>query len=337
MERTPQLEPGLPPGAERTPLTVDLPSQSYAVELSSGGRLGPLRFAELVEGITTGRIGPDDRVSVDGGPMRPLKDDATLLRHLPMASLTPLTRDAAMAVEPDARRNFAGGGFVRGLAESAIRRDTGLWLCEDGGVRKEVYVRDGVPVFVGSNVAGELLGEHLVSRGVISRGELDMALAVLPRFEGRLGDTLVALELVEPVGLFRHIAEQVREKLLDLFTWESGTAELYRGVATPPSGFPLDLDVWEILRTGTDRRLDVGLEEARFRGRLLDDIVRVPQLPSYVTMDSLPEELRELLERTQSPRGLPDLVEELSRPDDPRRGYRAVTLSLSLDFVRWSP
>ena len=230
-----------------------------------------------------------------------------------------------------------GGGFVRGLAESALRRDTGLWLCEHGGVRKEVYVRDGAPVFVGSNVAGELLGEHLVARGVISRGELDMALAVLPRFEGKLGDTLVALELVEPVVLFRQIAEQVRERLLDLFTWESGTAELYRGAGLPPSvgGFPLDLDVWEILRAGVDRRLDAGLEEARFKGHLLDDLERVRQLPSFVQEDALPEELRELLARTATPCPLPDLVDALSRPKDLRRGYRAAALALALDLVAW--
>ena len=179
--------------------------------------------------------------------------------------------------------------------------------------------------------------EHLVARGVISRGELDMALAVLPRFEGKLGDTLVALELVEPVVLFRQIAEQVRERLLDLFTWESGTAELYRGAGLPPSvgGFPLDLDVWEILRAGVDRRLDAGLEEARFKGHLLDDLERVRQLPSFVQEDALPDELRELLARTATPCPLPELVDSLSRPKDLRRGYRAAALALALDLVAW--
>ncbi len=336
-ERTPMIEGSLPPGAERTPMTRDLPTQSFVVELSSGGKLGPWRFATVIEAITTGRIGPGDRVSIDGSTAVPIEREPTLARHLPMATLTPLTRDATIATDPDARRNFAGGGFVRGLAESALRRDTGLWLCEHGGVRKEVYVRDGAPVFVGSNVAGELLGEHLVARGVISRGELDMALAVLPRFEGKLGDTLVALELVEPVVLFRQIAEQVRERLLDLFTWESGTAELYRGAGLPPSvgGFPLDLDVWEILRAGVDRRLDAGLEEARFKGHLLDDLERVRQLPSFVQEDALPEELRELLARTATPCPLPDLVDALSRPKDLRRGYRAAALALALDLVAW--
>ncbi|MCB9612525.1 MAG: protein kinase [Sandaracinus sp.] len=335
-ERTPLVDAEPPLAAERTPLTRDLPSQTFEVELSSGRRLGPWRFATVVEAITTGRIGPEDLVSVDGGPMLPVGRDPWLARHLPMATLTPLTRDAALTTEPHVRRNFAGGGFIRAMAESAARRDTGLWLCEQGGVRKEVYVREGVPVFVGSNVAGELLGEHLVTRGVITRGELDSALAVLPRFEGRLGDTLVALELVDAVTLFRAIAEQVREKLLDLFLWESGTAELYRGAVMPAGGFPLDLDAWEILRSGVDRRLDAGLEEARFKGRMLDDLVRVPQLPSFVQEGGLPEELRELFAFAATPRALPELVDALAQPSDARRGYRAVTLALALDLVRWA-
>lgn len=319
--------------AQRTPLTEEVPSKTYEVHTASGERRGPWTFAQLVEAIATGRVGVDDRVSTNGGAPEPLHRDPALVRHLPLSSLTAVTRDADLAREPDVRCAFAQGGFVRALAESALRRESGLWLCEQAGVRKEVYVHLGAPVFVGSNVAGELLGESLVARGVLSRGELDMALAVLPRFDGRLGDTLVALGLVEPVQLFRTIAEQVREKLLDLFTWQGGTAELYRGVPAPPSGFPLDLDVWEIIDAGLQRRLDAGLEEDRFQDHLLSSIGRVPGRADH---GALPSPLAELLARLESPTPLPEVVEALGSTDDRRRGYRIVALALGLDLVRWA-
>ena len=60
---------------------------------------------------------------------------------------------------------------------------------------------------VSSNNASELLGEFLVRRGVISRDELDFALAVLPRYGGRMGDTLISLGLV---ALARHLPRHPR-------------------------------------------------------------------------------------------------------------------------------
>ena len=120
-------------------------------------------------------------------------------------------------------------------------------------MRKEVYLNHGAPTFVTSNMASELLGEYLVSKKVIGREELDMALAVMPRFEGKLGDTLVELGLVEPVQLFRSIGDQIRDKLVDLFTWERGTASFYEDINPPLSEFPLNLDAWKLLDAGNRR------------------------------------------------------------------------------------
>ncbi|MFK8000804.1 MAG: serine/threonine-protein kinase [Polyangiales bacterium] len=340
---TPRVSVEPPPDHHLTPrvddvfpeaVTADLPTITYDVYIGSE-RAGPWSFAELVEALTTGKVGAGDRVSIGGAPARLVRDLPMLLRHLPMATLTPLTMDARVAQEPDMRRNFAGGGFARGLAETAAARETGLWLCEQGGARKEVYVQNGIPEFVGSNLAGEMLGEFLVARSVISRGELDMALAVLPRFDGRLGDTLVSLGLVEPVHLFQHIATQVREKILDLFTWTAGNAEFYRGVPSPPSRFPLAIDVWELLDEGASRRLAEGLEEQRFSARMTSGLETVPQLPAFAMENALPPPLLELLEEAKKPVLLPLLAETLYRENDERRGYRIILIGLMLDLVRW--
>ena len=335
-QRTPALEAApVDRAAMPTPTTVDLPTEFYVVTTRDGERIGTFVFAGLVEAITTGKVGPDDLVRLGDGPAQPVQELEPLLQHLPMSSMTPITQDARLAGEPDMRRNLAGGGIVRAIAESALRKDSGLWLCEFRGVRKEIYVAQGEPEFVSSNVAEEMLGEFLVRQKVIERTELDMALAVLPRHDGRLGDTLVALGLVEPVDLFQHIARQVRERMLDLFVWEAGTAELYRGVPPPPRGFPLGLDVWGILDEGIGKRLRAGLEERRFRTHMLDSLERMRQLPSFVDENHLPPDLARLLDLVLVPSPLTTVVEAFETTRDPGRGYRIVLLALALELVQW--
>ena len=319
---------------EVLPSTADLPSEQYRLRTTSGEEHGPMSYAELAAALTSGQFGLDDLVTVGSRPAMPLRDQPHLMRHLPLSTQTPLTTDAQAAAEPAIRRNLAAGGIVRGLAETALGRETGLWLCQHGGVRKEVYVLEGTPEFVSSNMAGEMLGEFLVARGVIARGELDMALAVLPRFDGRLGDTLVGLGLVEPLHLFRHIASQVRERVLDLFAWKSGSAEFYRGVPPPPSGFPLGLDVWDIVDDGVALRFRGSDDAERLRARQADPLQVVPQLPRIAREGELPQWLRELLDACAQPRSLLDLIFELSATEDEL--LRRVYVALQLDLLRYA-
>lgn len=322
---------------QEAPATRDVPTLDYQVRTTDGRLLGPWTFAQLVEALATAGLGPLDKVSRSGGAFRAVSDIADLLRHLPVSSLTPITREAPEPQEPDEATALTDGGFIRALARVVVRNDTGLLLCERGSSRKEVYVKNGVPEFVTSNLAGELLGEYLVTRGVISRGELDMALAVMPRFEGRLGDTLVALGLVEPVHLFQHIAAQVQEKLLDLFLWTTGTARFFRGVPPPPSGFPLGLDAWRIVDEGTRRRLAQGLEDDRFRTRMMDSLERAPRIPTEVATGNLPPDAHQLLAAVEDSLPLHEAVDLLGDATgvDPNRPYRAIILLLQLDALRW--
>lgn len=129
-------------------------------------------------------------------------------------------------------------------------RASGLLQVSVGGIRKEIFFRRGVPEFVASNVAGELFGAYLVREGAISSAELDMALAVMPHFGGKLGDTLVGLGLMKPLEVFRHLTKQVRGKLVDVCTWSSGTYTWFANRKNPRTSFPLDLDPLEVYGAG---------------------------------------------------------------------------------------
>lgn len=49
-----------------------------------------------------------------------------------------------------------------------------------------------------------------------------MALAMLPKHGGRLGDALVRLGILSPVQLYSAIAGQVRARYLEAFRWKAG-------------------------------------------------------------------------------------------------------------------
>lgn len=313
--------------------TGKLPALKYEVVTQDGARYGPWPYAKVVEAVATGRVGADDQVIVAGADALPVREVAELRRHLPPSSVRTITEDRDAPRPPDEEVDLADESFVTALGRLVARRDTGLLLCELGGVRKEVYVQDGAPEFVTSNLAGELLGEFLVARGVISRGELDMALAVMPRFEGRLGDTLVGLGLVEPVQLFQRIADQVREKLVDLFTWTGGTASFYRGIEPPQSGFPLGLDPWAILDEGIGRRIAEGFEDT-LRAQTDRHLRRRPG-PLGMRDTAWPEEAEAILRIVASPTTLGDVIRVYCSPapPSPARALRPIVLLLRLGMI----
>ncbi len=325
--------------ANEHPSTTNVTPLEYKIRKPNGATVGPLPYAKVVEAVATGQVNGDDSVSVAGGDFQPLSSHRDLYRHVPASRMTPTTTRIASAAAADRSMEFENGGFVIALVRTLVTQRTGLWLCEQGGVRKEVYAKLGVPAFVTSNLAGELLGEYLVKKRVINRSELDMALAVMPRFEGKLGDTLVALGLVEPLELFQHIGEQVREKLLDLFTWASGTATFYEGVDPPSSGFPLRLDAWEILDRGLQRRIAAGFESELILERGQHCVVQADRIDTAVATADLPEDIQQVLKLCKKPHSVDDLVDfvnGLPETPDPQRGYRVVAILMALGAIHWA-
>jgi serine/threonine protein kinase len=151
---------------------------------------------------------------------------------------------------PDDAGELSTTPSLRVLFRLMTARATGLLVVAVGGVKKDIYVRDGMPEYVSSNVASELFGNYLVTKGVLSDGELAMALAMMPHYGGKLGDTLVGLGLMKPLEVFRHLTRQVRTKIIDVCSWNKGSFAWYAGRENPREAFPLDFNAFEILGAG---------------------------------------------------------------------------------------
>ena len=150
---------------------------------------------------------------------------------------------------PDDSGSFNQSPPIAVFYRLSIARASGLLEARFGAIQKAVYFREGIPEYVASNVSTELFGSYLVSNGVLTSGELSMALAMKSYYNGRLGDTMVALGLLEPLDVFRLLTKQVRERLIDLCAWTRGDFAWYGGRENPYDSFPLDLNAMEIIGT----------------------------------------------------------------------------------------
>jgi hypothetical protein len=114
-------------------------------------------------------------------------------------------------------------------------------------VFKEAWFHNGHPVFVASNVLEDRFGEFLVQRRMLTRDQLERVLAVLERFNGRMGQALVSLGLIDPVDAVRMLAAQVASKLVTACTWQEGTYEVRNGEQNPWPALTLELSTYGIV------------------------------------------------------------------------------------------
>jgi hypothetical protein len=234
--------------------------------------------------------------------------------------------------EPDDAGDFSSSPPIGVLYRLAVSRASGLLVVGVGGIRKEIYFREGIPEYVSSNVTNELFGEYLVQEGVLSSGELSMALAMMPRYKNRLGDTLVGLNLLTPLEVLRYLTRQVRKKLVDVCTWGRGSFAWYAGRENTREAFPLDLNAFEVLGAGAldtpgevmDRWLSkVGDTRPRLvkRGRVRPEVF---QLGTF---------MRDVCRALDGTRTLADLRVDFEQRDQHDRFVRVLYLLIQTDLA----
>jgi hypothetical protein len=323
------------PGAPGDPL-AELRLELEA-ELPGGARPPPhgaptqqaVRYPSIEAAINAlSPLGPDPSAEdFDGKPESGAR---------PKAGVKPAPEEVAAAPQPpppiigeiaapaDDTGDFAVTPALTVLFRLMTSRATGLLVCSIGGIKKEIYVRDGMPEYVSSNVASELFGNYLVGQGILSEGELAMALAMMPHYGGKLGDTLVGLGLLRPLEVFRHLTRQVRAKLVDVCTWGKGSFGWYAGRENPREAFPLDLNGFEVLGAGAMALSDDAVDAwaLRQRGTKLKAVKSGRIGPQRFELAGL----RELHERLDGRRSVGELLDVYTDAAERRRTGRLLIL-----------
>jgi hypothetical protein len=182
--------------------------------------------------------------------------------------------------------NLARLPTPRLLARLAKDAETGVLQLNRSPYRMHVHFSRGEIVNVRSNYIPDLsLGMFLAKQGKISPGELGGARKRWEREGGLFGETLVAMELIEPEKLDQALREHWRRKLHYMFDWHwdkgififSREAELVE---------PLErfrVDAAELIIDGVREAYDreralrlLGRKRLNLRASLAADLSRLP-------------------------------------------------------------
>jgi len=308
------------------------------VRTRSGQTLGPFALAKLIEMTATSRLDAEDEVDMNGTGFARIADVPELGRHVPPSTAT--TSQLSGPGVPDYRANLVQTPMIQVFAHMLANRETGVLFAErtrpDGeSTRKEIYIAQAKIIHVASTEPSELFGEYLVRRELIDRSELDLALAVLPRYNGRLGDTLIALNLVDAVQIFRAIRDQGRDRITEIFTWESGTISFYREVSPNRVEFPLDLDLAPLMMTGLRAAMTDDALVERHQDKMDDLLVGVEEVPDSMRLAAWPPEVLKIVGAAGDGRSQRDLVGALTaaRLIDHANALRAIDVACAAGLL----
>ncbi|MEM1414010.1 MAG: serine/threonine-protein kinase [Myxococcota bacterium] len=231
----------------------------YTVRRPDGTIIGPMSFPKLVQLVTSGAISSDTSIQKGSGRFAIATELPELTRFVTSPALQWRIEELAQA---ERRGDLEQAGLLEPAFAILSERATGVLHLWDAERRKKIYFVDGRPEFVASTDRSELLGEYLVAHEYCLRMEVEMALALLPRYGGRLGDALVGLGVLRPVELFRAITDQVRGRLLEAFRWRRGHWAFVRGLRSHEETFPIGGDGFELLRDAVAEAHPAELEAA---------------------------------------------------------------------------
>lgn len=343
----PSLRPTLPPGgitataSDRASAAPSMPPSAsqprdvspsiYRVKMPRGPDLGPLSYPSLVELFVTGGIDHRALISRESGAFR----DATSYPELGR-----FTSSAALRWDDSVFSNAnALGPIDRVLLPSrmfqlALRRETGALCFRDGAKKKKLYIVEGKPEFVMSTDKRELFGEHLVARGQVLRMEVEMALAMLPRYSGRIGDALCGLGVLRPIELFRAIHQQTQDRFVEVFQWRKGEVAFVRGARSHEETFPLGVDPFELVLRAV--RQHYGAEElAAILSPLEEDTVApVVPLPMRIEAFRFGDTEEYVLKSITGPTSIGDVLRRSKKVATPEEIHRAIFCGLSCDLLR---
>ena len=149
--------------------------------------------------------------------------------------------------------------FSNLLREIAAAKITGSLYLLNGETKKVVFFVDGRPTVVRSNLATEFLGQILTDQGMITQEQCDNTLEAIRRTGKKQGELLVEMGILSEGNLRYGLAEQLRIKLFEIFTWDEGRFQFKPGAepgnaGTPPAGTTEALIIAAIQERFSDER-----------------------------------------------------------------------------------
>ncbi|GAB4113773.1 MAG: hypothetical protein OHK0013_48990 [Sandaracinaceae bacterium] len=209
----------------------------------------------------------------------------------------------------------ASGGLVcTALEGREIDRRLARPTVDGGPPTKVVYFRGGVPVHVRSNLVDECFGQLLLRKKRIGMATLEESIRRMHETGGLQGQILVEMGALAPMELGELLAEQVRQKLFDLFGWRHGEHRFSGQLEVPRDGVPLEMALPDMVYEGVCAAMPATLLLDIMTPRLELFVVPVPVRLARFARVRVAHDLRLVLERLDGSMRLRDTLRTGQRP-----------------------
>jgi hypothetical protein len=203
------------------------------------------------------------------------------------------------------------------------------------GMLKEAYFGDGQPQFVNSNVESERLGNFLLQQQAITPAALQRAVSVMHHFGGRLADTLVGLDLLDPLEAYRLLADQVAAKLVEACSWQKGRYTWAPRQQNPYKSRSLHLDAFRVLGKGAVQLAEPLVEEW-LQTQSKKFVTREPAQDAELQQFGIGETLLRVYSLLDGRTRLGDLAARVRSPEARLNLMRLTYLLVQTDLARLS-
>lgn len=231
-------------------------AEAFRVDLASiaTGALAPMTGLELghfIGGLFAEEQAEERRrqVQVDRALERwrqkhPQDSNSTAASPSSIDSISPPTRSGSL-------RETSLTGLLGDLHRN---HQTGRLDLHRSPLKKSVFFTGGEPVYVTSNVEKEAFGEHLVTAGLLTAMDLERVQKQTQHSNLQLIDLLLRSKAIKPNVLFQSLSDQVRDRILDLFTWSDGTFSFFSNERPPEAAMPLNIHCLGLVHEGVMER-----------------------------------------------------------------------------------
>jgi serine/threonine-protein kinase len=244
--------------------------------------------------------------------------------------------DLNSTLEPRESGDIKDQPVMRVVYRLAKNRVTGMLSLEGrAGVLKEVYFLEGQPQFVNSNVETERFGNFLIQQGVLNQQSLQRALGVMHHFGGRLADTLVGLDILDPLEAYRMLAKQVAAKMMEAFSWQKGRYTWSPKHHNPWKARSLHLDAMRVIGAGAAQLAESMIDDwtkENASAFIVGEPVQDGELALFGLGEALPRVYSLLDGRTR----LADLASRVRSPEARLNLLRLTYLLVQTDLARLS-
>lgn len=159
------------------------------------------------------------------------------------------------------RGDFKERPFPELLAELEKLKATGALLLRREKVKKIAYFREGMIQSIKGNLLSECLGRVMVKERLISESEYDESLRRMMSGGKRQGAVLVEMGCISPHNLSYALQLQIRSKLFEIFSWESGDYQFNEGAQFSGDSVSIEMSSLAMIYEGTRR----GFSDQRLR------------------------------------------------------------------------